>query len=102
MKRDKRDLKPESVSIHVQFVFPESLDVATKITCDSCGKFTYCVEIRIEGESKYLYNCGLCLLNLRKNLEQVDQGRFLHLSAYRELDKAIKKVSQIGRDRITK
>jgi hypothetical protein len=97
------DLHPkERVSVLVQFVFPRSLDNADKTTCDSCGEFSYCVEIRIEGETKSLNNCGLCLLNFKKNLERVDQGRFLHPEAYRQLDKAIKKVSKIGRDRIIK
>jgi hypothetical protein len=100
MARDKLGPK-EFVSIHVQFVFPGSLDLATKNTCDSCGKYTYCVEIRIEGDPNCLYNCGLCLLNFRKKLERLDQGRFLlYPEMYRQLDKAIRKVSKVGRDRI--
>lgn len=100
MKKDRE--QKERVSVHVQFAFPSSLEEASKITCDACGRFTYCVEIRIEGEAESLNNCGLCLLNLRKNLERADEGRLLHASAYRELDKAIKKASKIGRDRIIK
>jgi hypothetical protein len=106
MKRRRPDLGEWTrwTSLSVYFVFPKSLDFAKKYSCHLCGKFTYCVEMGVEGDWHHYY-CGLCVLNLKKNMEMSEQRegiRVIDPSFYLELDKVIKRISKIGRERVTK